>query len=180
MGYLSNKGVLAGPIQIPSTVDSQATWIVQEGSNLYFSQVAKRPQTVDQYGTTLWAKTSLEGYNDPKECQNMVATVGWVMQNFKSESLPTFSPNDFVSIPLYNELVARVEKDEDDILDLQQRVLVLENTSNIFRNDIQTNKNNIQINATNIEKLRNDFTKYVDDPFPNGVIFIAGGAEVVE
>lgn len=176
MSYVSKEGIVAGPLKISSLSDSNGTWLVQDGKNLHFVSKKDRPSNDNTHNTILWAKTSLEGYDDVKECQNMVATVGWVMQNFKSENLPTFSPNDYITIELYDELKARIVKTENNIASIQIQVNRLETKTK----EIDTNKEAIKINANNIQLLRNDFTNYVESPFPNGVIFVAGGAEVEE
>lgn len=169
MGYISNKGVLAGPIQIngSSSSDNNKVWM--------FAKEYNGDVSVYLYGDRTFSSTSNKyipiyaamplgiSSGDISKYDNAVATVGWVRTNFSSTTgIDGFNPDAYVKKDIYNILDELVHNNVSRIETIENKILKI---------DLLENK---------ITSLESGFNSYKDNPYPEGVIFIAGtAAEVV-
>lgn len=95
--------------------------------------------------------------------KNAVATMGWVAENFSSTgNVPSFNPSDYVTKTEFASLKTVVDNNVIRIQTLENKIL-----------DIDPLK-------TRVTTLENNFNSYKNNPYPDGVIFVAGtAAEVV-
>lgn len=169
MGYISNKGILAGPIQLngSSSDDNGKIWI--------FAKERNGDVAAHIYGDRTFSSTSNKyipiyaamplgiSSGDISNYDNVVATVGWVRNNFSSSTgISGFNPDEYVKKETYNLLDGIVHNNVSRIETIENKILKI---------DLLENK---------ITSLEGSFNSYKDNPYPNGVIFIAGtAAEVV-
>lgn len=95
--------------------------------------------------------------------KNAVATMGWVAENFSSTGgVPSFNPSEYVNKTEFISLKSIVDNNVIRIQALEDKIL-----------DIDPLK-------TRVTTLENNFNSYKNNPYPDGVIFVAGtAAEVV-
>ena len=167
MGYISNKGILAGPIQLNGNTknDNDVLWLKSVYRDDYdeMKEVVLQVYNSDmQNFAPIYASMPLNVTDWTKE-DNAVATVGWVRTNFSSSTgINGFNPDDYVKITIFNDLKKQVNNNSNRIDSLEKTAL--------------------QINPLiqKVDTLDRDFKTYKENPYPNGVIFIAGtAAEVV-
>lgn len=164
MDFISSSGVMAGPIQLNGNnhSDNGKVWLTV-GDNGYvtaahFCKTRSIPLTSAENYFPIFAATPSYTEDTWDHVKQAVATMEWVASNFTSSGgeVPAFNPSDYVKATDFKTLSKEVEQIADDIK-------LLENKSD----QIDKNKQDI--------KALQDYTK---NPFPDGVIFIAGGAEV--
>ena len=174
MAYISNTGVLSGPIQLNgnTTEENGKVWLLTKKINndiaiLCYDKPSYDPEAPNYFPIYASIPLSLPvGSSSSAEWtkyDNAVATIGWVRTNFTSSTgVAGFNPDDYVKKETYNVLKSTVDSNTIRIKTLEETVL-----------QIDPLKNRITI-------LENNFNSYKNNPYPDGVIFVAGtAAEVV-
>lgn len=174
MAYISNIGVLSGPIQLNGNTsdDNGKVWLVSKKINNDVAILSYSKSSYDQAGACyipIYASTPSSLPTDKANSSewtkydNAVATIGWVRTNFTSSTgVAGFNPDDYVKKETYNALKAIVDNNIIRIQTLESKIL-----------DIDPLK-------TRVTTLENNFNSYKNNPYPDGVIFVAGtAAEVV-
>ena len=185
MGYINSQGISNGPIKLQHSdgTNYSGTWIAPAPNNgikivpvpdqwyseFYGPIYAYTPVSIPESGSiTLDALDS--------KC---VATVGWVM-SYVSKGIGTdINLNNYVDKEQFNGFQDQVIENKNNITAHGNRLNILEADVNILKNF----KSAIDIRVTNVEnsldRLWTAHNTHLDNPFPDGVIFIAGNAEGV-
>ena len=172
MGYISNRGVLSGPIQLNGVreSDNNKVWITpitktNMGFGIHFSDAANTPATSSGHYFPIFTATPAYTAENWESISHAAATMQWVNDNFISNGsgdVPGFDPTKYVKVEDFNFLESTVDSNIQRIKTLEETVL-----------QIDPLKNRITI-------LENNFNSYKNNPYPDGVIFVAGtAAEVV-
>ena len=171
MGYISNKGILAGPIQLNgnASADNGKVWIVpkkeKEYLGIHFSNSKNASASVSGNYFPLFIATPSYNSQTWDSIKHAAATMEWVNSNFvtKGDSdVPSFDPSQYVKVTDFNNLENIVDNNIIRIQTLESKIL-----------DIDP----LKIRVTTLE---NNFNSHKNNPYPDGVIFVAGtAAEVV-
>ena len=183
MAYIDDYGKASGPIKIRNIwmqVASTESWednTKKERHAIVFSQSKKDTykNSESEYLAPLIAGTPVFGIDaNGKEYapENSVVTIKWLKNyvTFSAGQNP-FNPDMYASVESVRELQEQVEKNTSNINLLLQRTSALEALTKEHTSAIIQNQNNINKNAQDIKS-------HQENPFPNGVIFICGGATI--
>lgn len=168
MSYINSYGQSVGPISIDTTwLSTRAIPVYtnkdesQKYNYICFSYNKNFSTTDTDQLAPLYARTPSWGSYINEENKlvpcaplNSVATIQWVMEyaSLSPGEQPGFDVNDFVTI---NQL---------------------QNAKDELNSKIATNTRNISINASNISKNTIEINNIKENPFPNGLWLMCGGA----
>ena len=132
MGYISNKGILAEPIQLNgyTVKDNNRVWIIpKETSNGVFGIHFKddsQNDIVDGHYFPIFASTPTYDEKSWDQIKHGVATMQWVADNFLSNGdgdVPAFDPTKYVTIVAFNSLESIVDSNIIRIQALENKIL---------------------------------------------------------
>lgn len=191
--YLTKQGVAAGPIYITTIKDTSHTgnWIVSDGSCLHIGSTWKLNSNnlLSSYNHIL-AESKLPR-TDIRE-PYMLVNAQWVRNYVTggsggggsgSTGVSQTDFEDFKKVVLGNRLsytapsVLKVAEDaQSSATQAITRLDALDNSTAILERKIELISSNLTKHVEDFNEHMEDFNSYKNNPYPEGVIFIGGGA----
>lgn len=193
--YLTNRGVAAGPIYITTIQDKsrQGNWIVSDDSCLHIGKnwkLQSDKNLLSSYSHVL-AMSSLN--EDDEREPYMLVNAQWVRnyvtggsgaEGSGSTGVSQTEFNDFKKIVLGTNLsyiappVLNVAQDaKTSAIQALTRLDSLDRNTENLQTQITTLQNSFNSHVNIFNKHVLDFENYKENPYPEGVIFIGGGAK---
>lgn len=178
--YINQRGLAAGPIRITdiSNQNFDGQWIVSYNNALYITKTWNLSSNATNYLMPVFASSNLPVDTDDT---NMLVTAGWVRTYFKSGdpgSSGTADPR-YALQQDFQKLVDIVMGDRTEYTEDQSLIDIASIAYNNANTALsQTNRLTIEVESIKdrLTTLEVSFEDFKVNPFPDGVVFIGGGA----
>lgn len=179
--YINRSGIAAGPIRITDITDNNFNghWIVSYDGSLHVQNTWVASPTMPNYYGSIFADTPTTSPDGTPG--NMLVTADWVRNYYEHGDPGDSSSVDpkYVLKTDYNKLLDIVMGEVTEYEHTEPLVTI----SSVAYSNAQTALNNTVTLTTNLnsvsgrlDTLNTSFTAHITNPFPEGVIFIGGGA----
>lgn len=189
--FINRQGISSGPLRITSLKDESysGTWLVSDGNALLVGSDWKLNSNNSIPYSTLLATTGLSS-TDPR-FENMVVTVKWIRENVSgaggaggvSSPVSEASFNQFKTVVLGNNtsyttpsILSVAQNASAQSSQAITRLNALDAETDLLRNEIAELSTNLDNHIEDFDNHVDNFDSYKTNPYPDGVIFIGGGA----